>query len=171
MSNFRKESTSTNEIVKSAKNDSGLQNSIETQTDWSWIQDMELIKRIKNENVEVFEEIVNDLGQSSDSEQEDVSVETSITKRNPSPIVEAIGPPKILQFNPEKIKKEQLDREPSPSVSIESEPIENLGQFMKDFNVHLKGGEYCEFCGETTKPWPSIQQQEKSNPELVNKKK
>lgn len=168
MSNFRKESTTTNEIVKSVTFDSGPQNTIETQTDWSWVQDMELIKRIKFESVEVFEEIANDFGQSSDSEQEDsYSLKTSIINRNPSPIVESIGPPKILKFNPEFKKNEIPARESSPSVSVESEPIENLGQFMKDFNVHLKGGEYCEFCGETTKPWPSIHQQEKSNPELV----
>lgn len=165
MSNFRKESTSTNESVKSVKSEPGNQNSVETQTDWSWILDMELIKRIRSEGAEIFEEIVNDLAQSSESEQEDEPIEAPTPK--PTPIVESIGPPKILQFNPEIKKNEIPPREDSPSLSIESDPIENLGQFMKDFNVHIKGGEYCEFCGEITKPWPSVQQQEKTNPELV----
>ncbi|RNA43652.1 glutamate-rich 6-like [Brachionus plicatilis] len=165
-SNFRKESTSTNASVKSVKSEAGNQNSVETQTDWSWIQDMELIKRIRSEGAEIFEEIVNDLAQSSDSEQEDEPVSAPTPK--PTPIVESIGPPKILQFNPEIKKNEIPVSVPSPSVSVDSDPVENLGQFMKDFNVHLKGGEYCEFCGEITQPWPTIQQQEKSNPELLH---
>ncbi|RNA45233.1 glutamate-rich 6-like [Brachionus plicatilis] len=146
LSNFPKESTSTNGSVKS---EPGNQNSVETQKDRSWIQNMKLMKRIRSEGAEIFEEIVNELGQLSNSEQEDEPVAT-YTPRPTAMNVESIGPPKILQFNPEAKQSEIPPREPS------------------QIQLRTFGGEYCEFCGEVTKAWPSIHQQERLNPELLH---
>ncbi|CAF0985488.1 unnamed protein product [Brachionus calyciflorus] len=172
LSNFRRESNSsqkaetTNENCKKTivnKSQNGADT--ETQTDWSWIQDMELIKRIKREGAEIFEEIINDMAQSSDSEAE---LDLPIKIASPAPLVESVGPPKLLQFNSEIKKSDTKIREPSPPLSIESEPIGHVGQFMQDFNVQLKGGQKCEFCGEITKPWPDINKQELNNPETLH---
>ena len=96
----------------------------------------------------------------SDDEEEICSIES------PKPKIENIGPPKILQFKPEI--KEVIEIEaPSPVFSIPNEPVENVDQFMHGFNVHVKGGNKCEFCGEITKPWPTIDEQEQFNPEEV----
>jgi hypothetical protein len=83
----------------------------------------------------------------------------------PKPKVESIGPPKILQFKPEA--KEPEPEIPSPTFSIPEGPHENVNQFMKSFNVHIVGGEKCEFCDQITKPWPSINEQETISPEEV----
>ena len=45
-------------------------------------------------------------------------------------------------------------------MSVQSQPIGYLGQFMMDFNIFIDGGNVCEFCGATTKPWTSIRDQE-----------
>ncbi|RNA08147.1 hypothetical protein BpHYR1_002142, partial [Brachionus plicatilis] len=118
LSNFPKESTSTNESVKS---EPGNQNSVETQKDWSSIQNMKLMKRIRSESAEIFEEIVNELGQLSNSEQEDEPVAT-YTPRPTAMNVESIGPPKILHFNPE-VKQSELP--PSESSPIQMRTLVN----------------------------------------------
>lgn len=79
--------------------------------------------------------------------------------------LDTIGPPKILKYLPETQQVEI--KVPTPDVSLASEPIDNLGQFMKDFNVIVDGGQQCEFCGNVTKPWPTINLQEVKNPETV----
>ena len=78
---------------------------------------------------------------------------------------ESIGPPKILQFKPEV--KEVPEIAASPAFSIPREAIENVSQFMQGFNVHVRGGEICEFCEDMTKPWPTILEQEEFGPEEV----
>ena len=77
----------------------------------------------------------------------------------------SIGPPKILQYKPE-VKNPEPEIS-SPTFSIPNDSIESVNQFMKGFNVYIKGGERCEFCDYTTKPWPSIADQEITSPEEV----
>jgi hypothetical protein len=104
---------------------------------------------------------------SGDSESESGShVDDPLGRRRVSfnkkqSVIDSVGPPKILQYKAETKKLERLAAASSPSVSdLSSEPIEDLGQFMKDFNVYIGGGHTCEFCNEITKPWPSIEAQE-----------
>lgn len=117
----------------------------------------------------MFDEIIHDFEQ-TDSEESEAETESLISKPSPKPtpvpLVESVGPPKILQFQPET-KKFEITA-PSPPLSLESEPIEDLGQFMKDFNVYISGGQTCEFCGHITKPWPTIANQENNNPESLH---
>ena len=84
----------------------------------------------------------------------------------PKQKLESIGPPKILQFKPEI--KEVVEVAPSPAFSIPAGHVGNVSQFMQGFNVHIRGGEICEFCEAVTNPWPSIAEQEEFSPEQVN---
>ena len=104
------------------------------------------------------------------SAEEDTDDEDDETHsiESPKPKVESIGPPKILQFKPEVKEVVELEAA-SPTFSIPAEPFENVSQFMHGFNVHVKGGDKCEFCEEITKPWPSISEQEEFSPEDVNR--
>jgi hypothetical protein len=85
------------------------------------------------------------------------------------PSLKSIGPPKILKYHPESKKKELIA--PLPENRIEADTPEDVLQFFKEFNVYLKGGNVCEFCSQTTLPWPSIQEQETGDPTNVNKNK
>ena len=82
------------------------------------------------------------------------------------PKIESIGPPKILQFKPE-VKEVVEVIPPSPAFSIPNEPIGNVSVFMRGFNVHINGEEMCEFCERMTLPWPTVEEQENTNPEEV----
>jgi hypothetical protein len=89
-------------------------------------------------------------------------------------IIESVGPPKILQYIPEAKRTPAMKREAKQSRSASStssstsiEKVSDLGQFMKDFNVYIDGGNVCEFCGQPTKPWPTRQQQEDLSPSEV----
>lgn len=102
----------------------------------------------------------------SSSSDEDSDEEELHSIESPQPKVESIGPPKILQFKPEI--KEAIELEaPSPVFSIPTEPVESVSQFMHGFNVHVQGGDKCEFCEGITKPWPSIEEQNEFSPEEV----
>lgn len=102
-----------------------------------------------------------------ESEESDEESVVSRHSPKPTPTIESIGPPKILQFQPETKKPEIIP--PSPTISVESEPIQDLGQFMRDFNIYIQGGNPCEFCNLTTKPWPNISSQEIVNPTEVTR--
>jgi len=125
---------------------------------------MQIMDKIRKEGADILGDILQDVESDSDE-----SLAESIDSKKPTPkqtpSIESVGPPKILQYQPET-KKVELSP-PSPTLSLESDPIEDLGQFMKDFNVYITGGQSCEFCGSTTKKWPSIQEQEKVNPAEV----
>jgi hypothetical protein len=149
-----------------------------TQTEWSWLQDMQLIQRIKREGGSLLNEILEDFQSDSETESE-MDICEPIQRAKSASLAEkqkmgaalapatldVIGPPKILKFQPET---QQVDMTvPSPTMSMESEPIENLGQFMQDFNIFIEGGKQCEFCKNITKAWPTINVQEMKNPEIV----
>ena len=149
---------------------------IETQTEWSWLQDMQLLEKLRNLEKLDFDHSDPAKSHLIDAESEHENYETdnedygSSQLESPllSPkleLVDSVGPPKILKYLPETKKVDITP--PSPTISIPYEPIEDLGQFMKDFNVHLNGGQPCEFCSEATKPWPSISSQETMNPDQV----
>jgi hypothetical protein len=101
---------------------------------------------------------------SESDESEDQSIVSDEPTKKIPVTVETIGPPKILKYHPEN--KERIDTTSIVSNDIilpsinNSENIEDVGSFMKDFNVYINGGSKCEFCGQLTKPWPSIQNQE-----------
>lgn len=155
--------------------------SIETQTEWSWLQDMKLLEKLRHREKLDFDHLADHLDPTrsldAESEREHYGYESenedygSSQAESPSispkldGLVESVGPPKILKYLPETKKVDITP--PSPTISIPYEPIEDLGQFMKDFNVHLNGGQPCEFCSEPTRPWPSIQSQETMNPDQV----
>lgn len=93
--------------------------------------------------------------------------ESQASKKQPLVTIDSVGPPKILQYKAEtKINEVAFSPLSSSSVSLQSEPVEDIGQLMKDFNVYIDGGHVCEFCGETTKPWPSL----KSHEEILDVK-
>jgi len=149
---------------------------------------MQLLEKLKNKEKFDFDHIDDEFKLKSlnidadasdnenygyETENEDNSQPDSPELFSPKPenslVVDSVGPPKILKYQPET---KQVDipvvAPPSPAISIPYEPIEDLGQFMKDFNVHLNGGQPCEFCNDVTKPWPSISNQETMKPEQVN---
>jgi hypothetical protein len=188
-------------------------NNKECQTDWSWIQDMQLIEKIKREGGDLLKDILEEIQfqsesgtpSSASSENEDeneseidiefneqknkVKSKSGTTRSNKKSVKTTttattiksdhlleIGPPKILKYQPEiKQQQQQITNQKavaSPSnLSLDSEPIENLGQFMNDFNIYINGGQPCEFCTQVTKPWPTINAQEAKNPDTVCKKK
>jgi hypothetical protein len=82
-----------------------------------------------------------------------------------TPILESIGPPKILKYLPES-KKIQLIP-PAPEDRISDGSNESIHQFFKEFNIYLKGGNPCEFCSQNTQKWPEIKQQETEQPNTV----
>lgn len=160
--------------------------SIETQTEWSWLQDMQLLEKLKEKldfdtlGLVAIEHSAASRAKSllnpeseleyeldDDANEEDGSSEPESPLLSPKyeTLVQSVGPPNILKYQPETQKTEISP--PSPPISVPFEPIDDLGQFMKDFNVHLNGGQPCEFCSEITKPWPSISSQEIMNPEEV----
>lgn len=155
---------------------------IETQTEWSWLQDMQLLEKLRLKEKFDFDDpdqtdisrvksvlkADSELDYDFDQDNDDSSssqAESPLLSINQDHLVDSVGPPKILKYIPESKKVEVTP--PSPTISIPYEPIEDLGQFMKDFNVHLNGGQSCEFCKEATKPWPSISSQEIMNPDEV----
>ena len=113
-----------------------------------------------SEGGDLLGEILQDLHESDESEAESV-VSKKSAKATPS--IESIGPPKILQYKPET-KKIEITA-PSPSLSLDSDPIENLGMFLRDFNVYTEGGQTCEFCGKRTREWPTIHSQDHKSPD------
>lgn len=150
---------------------------------------MQIIERIRREGGDFLDEIYADTNYDNDNDDDDDddaedkhstgevdptsskkslvgSVKSVDRKLSKPSVIDTVGPPKILQYQAET-KKVELSA-PSPSLSVESEPIENLGQFMKDFNVYIQGGNVCEFCGQMTKPWPSISDQENAKPDQVS---
>lgn len=97
------------------------------------------------------------------SKTEEDEHESRILSPVEEPVIESVGPPKILQFHPESKKKEFFVPDPTDDY----EPIEDIHMFFKDFNVYLKGNNPCEFCGQNTLPWPTIKDQEKEIPNTV----
>jgi hypothetical protein len=135
---------------------------------------MQFIQRIKRDGGYLLNEILEDFQSDSETESEPEVVEEKPKKSSAvaekqavtaPTTLDVIGPPKILKFQPETQQAEI--RVPSPTMSMESEPIQNLGQFMQDFNIYVEGGMPCEFCSTLTKPWPTINIQEIKNPETV----
>lgn len=113
---------------------------------------------------DLLEEVKSESGE-SDDESDDTNARTNLDH---TPRIDAVGPPKILQYLPEPNKKPELTQmSESPSLSIDSDAIDDFSDFMKELNVYINGGNSCEFCGKGTKKWPTIQAQEQSNPELV----
>ena len=162
------------EIKNEVSKKSSSTTEIETQTEWSWLQDMQLIQRIKSEGGSLLNEILEDFQSESESGSEAEHDEHFELSKSQAQItsgkgdknnLDTIGPPKILKFQPESKQAEIVVY--SPTLTMDSEPIDNLGQFMKDFNIYIEGGQPCEFCGNATKPWPTINLQEAKNPEAV----
>lgn len=125
-----------------------------------------------SEGIELFGDIFRDIESDSEEENDLKSVRTnqktpSISRTNT--LIESVGPPKILQYQPESKQIEVLPSTPS-TISLESERIDDLGHFMQDFNVYINGGNNCEFCGNKTLPWPSISNQASTSPEEVSNK-
>ena len=123
------------------------------------------------ENGSLLTEIIEDLQSESESESEIFLNEPIEKEKEPiaetdSPVksmeasLASLGPPKILKFQPETKQPQIQMPVSSPALSMSSEPIDNLNQFMRDFNIYIQGGNMCEFCGNVTKPWPTINLQE-----------
>ena len=120
-----------------------------------------LLKKAKEAEAKASQQLQPDSSSESDSDEEEMRSISS-----PKPKAETIGPPKILQFKPEL--KEAVEVEaPSPVFSIPTEPVDNISQFMHGFNVHVQGGDRCEFCEGITKAWPTIDEQQELSPEEV----
>ena len=117
----------------------------------------------KKEGADFLGEILQDIQDSEEESEENESVAESRISAKATLSIESIGPPKILQYKAETKKIEVTA--PSPSLSLDSERIDDLGMFLKDFNIYINGGQACEFCGRKTKPWPSIDYQDMKSPE------
>ena len=72
---------------------------------------------------------------------------------------EEIGPPKILQYKPEKKVTKPAKSSGTPVVDSKPE-IDDVASYMQTYNVSIEGGRTCEFCSKITKPWPTIKTQE-----------
>lgn len=125
----------------------------------------------------LYEEILRENNSEMNSDDENISELSSMSEKNAnnnvnsrrfsmvskqlsSITIDSVGPPKILQYKAETKRLDVLDNRSDSSVSVQSQSVGDLGQFMMDFNVFIDGGNVCEFCGATTKPWPSIRDQE-----------
>ena len=96
-----------------------------TQTEWSWVNDMQIMDRVRKESVELLGDILQDIGvNESEYESEEVEddnnnnnndnengIERTKSKqrtwstrhrRHTAANATAIGPPKILKYNPER---------------------------------------------------------------------
>ncbi len=83
-----------------------------------------------------------------------------------TPLLESIGPPKILQYMPESSKGKM-----TPTI-VDSEKTEkteksDINTYMQSFNVNINGNAKCEFCGQLTMAWPSLEDQERKFPDDV----
>lgn len=146
---------------------------IATQTKWSWLKDVELIEKLKLElssskNSELTnDESVEEGDESSIQEYaseigEGIDIEEFNKRRTQSKQLESVGPPKILQYTPDS-KKTELETIDN-TLKENSEYIQDMAKIMAEFDIHVKGGYSCEFCGQLTLPWPSISDQEQVDP-------
>jgi hypothetical protein len=125
-------------------------------------------------DTEGIEDYLNDIYEESESdlsELESHRSSKSTAALRSEQIIESVGPPKILKYVPEAKGASALTNlsrsASSTSSCLSNEKVNDLGQFMKDFNVYIEGGNACEFCGQLTKPWPTRQQQEELSPNEV----
>ena len=82
-----------------------------------------------------------------------------------TPLLDSIGPPKILQYIPESRKVELTPRD---SDIQKSEIREDINAYMQSFNININGKTKCEFCNNLTLPWPTLEEQQKKYPDEVN---
>ncbi|CAF1185589.1 unnamed protein product [Rotaria sordida] len=141
---------------------------ISVQTEWTW-KDMEMLEqyRIREEQPEpvpVEEEEREELEQEvivepevpipkiSESPEQAESTTSSLPEL---PILTSVGPPPILQYNPES-KQKLFDIPRTNEQAIETE--------LRELGVHIHGHIPCEFCGQQLLKWPTIVEQEKFAP-------
>lgn len=110
-------------------------------------------------------EIDEELYYSEDEESIVIDEQRSMSKSE-TPLLESVGPPKILQYIPESEKVELIP----PDPEAEASEMKNIDGYMKTLNVNIRGNNTCEFCGQLTKAWPSIQEQESRIPNEVKEK-
>ncbi|CAF0750657.1 unnamed protein product [Adineta ricciae] len=130
--------------------------SISVQTDWTW-KDMEMLEkyRVKEPEPEESDSDVEPIESVSKVEEPPEQVESTTTSLPELPIVTSVGPPPILQYNPES--KQKLDDLPRTDEEINEDELRELG-------VHVYGRVPCEFCGKELRIWPTIVEQETSPP-------
>ncbi|CAF0776054.1 unnamed protein product [Didymodactylos carnosus] len=143
---------------------------ISVQTEWTW-KDMELLEqyRVREETPELVVEDEKDESEKeytppeavvkipeSQSQEPDESTIGSL----PEPILQSVGPPPILQYNPESKQKDIL-------TSVLGAHEQTIEKELKELGVHIHGNFPCEFCGKDILKWPTITEQEKYNPEQL----
>ena len=74
------------------------------------------------------------------------------------PILTSVGPPPILQYNPES-KQKQFEMPRIDEKAVEGE--------LRELGIHIHGNVPCEFCGREILKWPTIVEQEKYPPSQV----
>ncbi|CAF0767811.1 unnamed protein product [Rotaria sp. Silwood1] len=140
---------------------------ISVQTEWTW-KDMEMLEqyRIREEKPEPVpvEEEREELEREVIAEPEvpipkvsetPEQAESTISSLPELPILTSVGPPPILQYNPES-KQKSFDIPRTHEQAIETE--------LRELGVHIHGHVPCEFCGEPILKWPTIIEQEKFAP-------
>jgi hypothetical protein len=143
--------------------------SILVQTELSWLNEMKKLEEThKVDNAENVISPINELDDEEDSLDEKSTPRSPEESRIPSPqqdLLNSVGPPKILQFRPEN---KTNDIEILEFNKENFEPSDNnFVLFLNDFNFIKTGGQKCEFCGNTSKPWPSLNEQKILKPEEV----
>ncbi|UJR33587.1 hypothetical protein I4U23_021024 [Adineta vaga] len=130
--------------------------SISVQTEWTW-KDMEMLEkyRVKEPEPEESDSDTESIEPVSKVEETPEQVESTSTSLPELPIVTSVGPPPILQYNPES--KQKFDDYPRTDEEINEEELRDLG-------VHVHGHVPCEFCGKELLEWPTIVDQEKFPP-------
>ncbi|CAF3728049.1 unnamed protein product [Adineta steineri] len=124
--------------------------SIHCQTEWTW-KDMEMLERyrVKEPEPEESDSDVDSKKKVTEASEQDLS------KMLPElPIIASVGPPPILQYNPESKHKNDLYETLEEKTEAE----------FRELGIHIYGHVPCEFCGHELLEWPTIVEQEKSPP-------
>ncbi|CAF0750717.1 unnamed protein product [Rotaria sordida] len=141
---------------------------ISVQTEWTW-KDMEMLEQYRireeqpepvpveeDEREELEQEVIVEpevpIPKISESPEQAESTTSSLPEL---PILTSVGPPPILQYNPES-KQKLFDIPRTNEQAIETE--------LRELGVHIHGHIPCEFCGQQLLKWPTIVEQEKFAP-------
>lgn len=84
-----------------------------------------------------------------------------------TPLLESIGPPKILQYVPESRKEQATPSQLEKADTDKSDARSDINAYMQSFNINIKGNAKCEFCNNLTLAWPSLDDQERKFPDDV----
>lgn len=146
--------------------------SILVQTELSWLNEMKKLE--ETHNIDKSENLIPpivELENEEDNLDEKSTARSPDESRIPSPqqdsMLDSVGPPRILQFRSENLTND------SEMLEFNKENFEpsdkNFILFLNDFNLIKIGGQKCEFCGDITRPWPSLDEQKTLRPEEVLK--